>query len=148
MTSDDVKKFKENIHKIVKSNNHNRTLRLAATGKAPKIKKGYTGAMQWDSYSEYVFYKYMTLIHHSYVERNTDKFLYYIDLDGKQRKFYYDFVVDGVPSEVKGIFKTSDHQKQMQHPEVLWYNQDAINQMRKELNASGLQWQDDWHNKI
>lgn len=108
----------------------------------PIAKKGISLGIQFDSFSEFVFYTYMTKIKFATVERNIrEHFLYYIDENNKQRRYYPDFIVNGVYAEVKGRFTLKDSLKKEQHPEVKWYFSSDIENMQKILNNKfGTSW--------
>lgn len=109
------------------------------------VKKGIANGVQYDSFAEYTFMKYQELICHSIVERNNkSKFLPYIDEECKQRKWYPDFMVNGVFYEVKGIMRPKDFQKKAQHPEVEWIFTEDCNKMAKELNEKFPNWKNDF----
>ena len=109
----------------------------------PTAKKGLAEGTKFDSFAEYCFYEYKTRIEGAYVERNLKStFLLYTDTDGKQRKFYPDFTVNGKYAEVKGMFRQSDACKKDQHPEVEWYFSSDIKEMAKELDDKFPGWRE------
>ena len=117
-----------------------------ASMKKQKIKKGTNSRSEkFDSFAEYTFAQYMRLIKGYTVERNNQTlFLPYIDEGGKQRKFYPDFIVNGLFCEVKGRYSDKDKCKREQHPEVVWYFQPEINSMEAELNEKHKGWKSDF----
>ena len=114
--------------------------------KKSKVKKGLTNrGEKMDSFFEYTFISYMRLVKGYIVERNTKtSFLIYTDTDGKQKKFYPDFIVNGQFAEVKGRFSDKDRCKRDQHPSVSWYFSDDIKQMRAELDKLFPDWKEDF----
>ena len=111
-------------------------------------KKGFAYGVQYDSFAEYTFMKYKEKIEHSIVERNCkSKFLIYIDDQCKQRKWYPDFIVNGVFYEVKGIMRPKDYQKKAQHPEVEWVFSEDCKRMAKELDEKNAGWRNDFIQK-
>lgn len=117
-----------------------------AAMRRPIAKKGMAFGIKYDSFSEFVFYTYMTRVKHALVERNyKEHCLLYFDSYGKQRKYYPDFVVDGALYEVKGQFREKDKLKKEQHPEVSWLFQDDIDRMAAELDEKlGRQWRSEF----
>lgn len=130
---------KDLIHDVEVQIKANSPLRRATA------KKGIANGVQYDSFAEYTFMKYEEKACHSAVERNNKaKFLPYIDEECKQRKWYPDFIVNGVFYEVKGMMRAKDHLKKAQHPEVEWIFQDDCNRMAKELDEKSPGWRDDF----
>ena len=111
------------------------------------IKKVYElNGNNYDSFAEYTFYKYKTLVEHATVERNEKRdFLYYYDENNKQLKSYPDLNVNGVWCEVKGRYTEKDRCKKEQHPEVEWYFQEDINRFRQYLNQNFPDWKKDFN---
>ena len=111
-----------------------------------KIKRGLTNrGEKMDSFFEFTFISYMRLVKGYIVERNNKtSFLIYTDTDGKQKKFYPDFTVNGNLAEVKGRFTEKDQCKKDQHPEVNWYFSKDIKSMREELNQLYPDWKSDF----
>ena len=107
-----------------------------------KIRKGVNLLSEkFDSFAEYTFVTYMREIKHFIVERNIKTyFLTYIDQNGKICKFYYDFKINGIPSEVKGRLTDKDRCKLEQCPDVKWYFQNEINNMGNELDRIIPNW--------
>ena len=109
------------------------------------IKKGYSKGNKYDSFAEFTFCSYMERIKGFFVERNQKSiFLPYTDETGKTRKYYPDFIVNGVFYEVKGRIRPKDEQKRRQHPEVVFVFQSEINDMAKELDKSCTGWRNDF----
>lgn len=111
------------------------------------IKRGYdVNGNNYDSFAEYTFFKYKTLVENATVERNEkSESLDYYDEDNKLRKYYPDFKVNGVWCEVKGRFTEKDRCKKEQHPEVEWYFQEDINRFRQYLNQNFPDWKKDFN---
>lgn len=111
------------------------------------IKKGYDiNGNTYDSFAEYTFFKYMTLVEKATVERNEkSEYLDYYDENNKLRKYYPDFKVNGVWCEVKGRYTEKDRCKREQHPEVEWYFQEDINRFRQYLNQNFPDWKKDFN---
>jgi len=114
--------------------------------KKSKIKRGFTNrGEKMDSFFEYTFITYMRQVKGYIVERNNkSSFLFYNDPDGKQKKFYPDFLVNGNYAEVKGRFSEKDKCKKDQHPDVQWYFSEDIKLMREELNQLFPDWKSDF----
>lgn len=134
-------KFSEDLCKLPSINTFANT-----SLKKSKIKKGVNSRSEkFDSFAEYTFAQYMRLIKGFAVERNHQtQFLTYIDEKGKQRKFYPDFIVNGLYCEIKGRYSEKDICKKDQHPEVEWYFQPQINEMAAELDKNFKNWKDDF----
>lgn len=98
----------------------------------------------FDSKWEYIFYRYNKDLKGLVVERNKTDFLPYTDETGKRRKFYYDFRVNGLPYEVKGILRPADACKMNQCPNVQFVFGDEINAMKKELDKHLPNWPKDF----
>lgn len=108
-------------------------------------KKGTALGVKYDSFAEYTFMKWSELIGHAVVERNQkSKFLTYIDDDCKQRKWYPDFIVNGVFYEVKGVMRPKDVCKKAQHPEVEWIFMEDTKKEAKELDEAFPNWRSDF----
>lgn len=120
-------------------------IKKPASGKKSNVKRGiaYDGK-KYDSFSEYCFMVYMEKIKFTIVSRNNkEKFLFYADEQGKQRKYYPDFYDGAKYYEVKGRYTQKDMLKRQSHPEVEWYFQEDINKMKKELDQQfGKKWRD------
>jgi hypothetical protein len=113
--------------------------------KRATAKKGMALGVKYDSFAEYTFMRYQELIKHSVVERNQlKKFLTYIDDDCKQRKWYPDFIVNGVFYEVKGIMRPKDVCKKAQHPEVEWIFMEDTKKEAKELDEAFPDWRSEF----
>ena len=108
-------------------------------------KKGFAYGVSYDSFAEFTFMTYEEKICHASVERNMKlKFLNYIDENGKGRKWYPDFIVNGIFYEVKGVVRPKDQQKKNQHPEVEWVFSEDCKQMAKELDDKCPGWRDEF----
>jgi hypothetical protein len=111
-----------------------------------RVKKGVNSRSErFDSFFEYTFVEYMRTLKGHNVERNhKTQSLPYIDQVGKARKFYPDFVVDGIFYEIKGRFTETDRCKFDQHPEVKWIFAADIDMMSKELDSQLPDWRNDF----
>lgn len=108
-------------------------------------KKGIANGVQYDSFAEFTFMRYEEKINHATVERNNKaKFLIYIDDQCKQRKWYPDFLVNGIFYEVKGLMRPKDHLKKSQHPEVEWIFSEDCKRMAQELDDKCPGWRSDF----
>lgn len=113
----------------------------------PQGKKGFADGERFDSRWEFAFYKYQKE-HGAVVTRNhTDNFPY-TDENGKLRKFYPDFIVNGMYYEVKGWMRPSDHCKMDQNPNVNFVFGDDIKPMIKWLNKFHPKWKDEYQEII
>lgn len=86
-------------------------------------KKGIFNNIQCDSSWELAFLIYCK-DHNIVVERNI-KPLYYI-FEGKQCKFYPDFIVNGELIEIKGYFDKRNIEKKKQNPQVRFIDKNGI----------------------
>jgi hypothetical protein len=106
--------------------------------------KGFADGERFDSYWEYAFYLYQKECNAAVVIRNhTDNFPY-TDENGKLRKFYPDFIVNGNYYEVKGWLRPSDHCKMDQNPNVNFVFGDDIKPMVQWLNQHHPKWRDEY----
>lgn len=108
-------------------------------GKSP-IEKGSYDSVQFDSKWEAAFYIFFKEIKGCVVERNKEDYLLYLSADGKERKFYYDFTVNGAKYEVKGRFRPDDLEKQAQCREVTFYSAEDMKPLIKAVNAYKPNW--------
>lgn len=102
---------------------------------------GTADGVHFDSKWEYAYYLYVKEIEGHSIERNTGDYLYYIDAAGKRRKFYYDFIVDGNPYEVKGIFRANDVLKMEQCPQVVFIYGEEMKRILKTVNKELPGWE-------
>ena len=109
--------------------------------KAFQSVSGSAEGIHFDSKWEYAFYLYAKNIMGWSVDRNTSDYLYYLDAAGKRRKFYYDFMVNGCPYEVKGIFRANDTLKMEQCPQVTFIFGDSMKKMLKEVRKQFPDWE-------
>lgn len=93
---------------------------------SPQSKRCSYDGQSFDSKWEMYFYVFHKLIQCDNVIRNQTEFIWYFAPNGENRKFYYDFLVDGQPYEVKGIWRASDVQKQAQCPQVHFVGKEEI----------------------
>lgn len=95
----------------------------------------------FDSFWEYAFYRYHKDVQGDVIIRNELEWIPYYDETGKQRKFYYDFIVNSFPYEVKGWFRPTDIAKQQATSgQVTFVSGDEIKPMMKELDAKIPSW--------
>jgi hypothetical protein len=112
-----------------------------AASKKSTIIRGMANGTSYDSFYEFVFDQYFTLVKGYVVERNkTIHFSYFDKTAGKIRQFYPDFLVNGLYYEVKGRVKESDIDKMEQCSHVTFVFGDQIREMRRELDASHKEW--------
>lgn len=113
--------------------------------KGPQGTKCFYDNEKFDSLWEVAFYIYYKYIECSAVKRNHDDFIAYIDHDGKQRKFYYDFSLNGGASlwEVKGIFRPSDIAKKECCPQVNFIDRNGIKPIIEAVNKRFPNWKKD-----
>ncbi|MCF0125428.1 MAG: hypothetical protein HUJ68_06695 [Clostridia bacterium] len=120
-------------------------IKKAAPKGRSNIKRGYYHGNKYDSFAEFTFCSYMEKVMLYNVERNErQNFLLYLDENGKSRKYYPDFIVNGGYCEVKGRMRPKDELKRRQHPEVVWYFQPEINEMAKVLDEKFPGWRDEF----
>lgn len=137
---DEMEEYIDNIDKLI---NLDVTI---GTGKphSPQGTKGTADGEKFDSIWEYVFYLYQKEYNNSIVIRNhTDNFPY-TDENGKIRKFYPDFIVNGVYYEVKGWLRPSDQCKMDQNPNVIFVFGDDIKPMKEWLNKHHPKWRQEY----
>lgn len=101
---------------------------------------GSAEGVHFDSKWEYAYYVYIKNIQGGTIERNTGDYFYYIDAAGKRRKFYYDFIVNGCPYEVKGIFRANDVLKMEQCPQVTFIYGEEMKRILKEVRKEFPEW--------
>jgi hypothetical protein len=110
----------------------------------PQGKRCTYDGCQFDSMWEYAFYRYHKEIKGSVITRNETEYIPYIDENGKNRKFYYDFVVDGMPYEVKGIMRPTDMAKmQATGGQVTFVTKVEMQPILKELSQRYPNWKND-----
>lgn len=113
--------------------------------RGPQGKKGYYDGVKFDSMWEYAFYRYHKEICGDVITRNHDEWVPYYDEKGQQRKFFYDFVVNSIPYEVKGILRPSDLLKQQASSGIVTFVLGSeIKPMMKELDANSPNWREDY----
>ena len=99
---------------------------------------------QFDSVWEYAFYRYHKEVAGNVITRNETEWIPYFDETGKQRKFYFDFLVNAVPYEVKGFFRPSDMAKmQSTSGQVTFVSKPDILPIMKELDKQIPGWRSD-----
>jgi hypothetical protein len=104
--------------------------------------------VEFDSKWEAIFYFYEKLVSCDVIERNKKSHLPYVDENGKSRKFYPDFIVNGQFVEVKGILRPTDECKMSQCPNVRFVFGGEIKEMRKILDKKFPKWENDIHERI
>lgn len=112
----------------------------APTGRVVQIKKGSADGETFDSKWEYAVWLYYKYIDCTTIERNHSEFVFYTDETGKKRKFFYDFLVGGLPVEVKGRYRPSDICKMEQHPEIQFLDSSNIKGILKEVYKHFPDW--------
>lgn len=88
-----------------------------------RYKSGNYRGIHCDSSYELAFLVY-NIEHNIDIERNRNYLTY--AFDGRQFKYYPDFVIDGVFYEIKGYESDKDRAKREQHPEVVQIDKDGI----------------------
>lgn len=102
---------------------------------------GTGDGVHFDSKWEYAYYRWAKDIRGYSIERNVSDYLYYLDAAGKRRRFYYDFMVNGCPHEVKGIFRANDVLKMEQCPQVKFIYGDEMKHIIKEVYKEFPDWE-------
>lgn len=108
------------------------------------IEKGTYDSVEFDSKWEAAFYIYFKEIKGCIVERNKEDYIIYLSSECKERKFYYDFKVNGMKYEVKGRFRADDLEKQRQCPEVTFYCAADMKPILKAVNAYKPGWRTEY----
>lgn len=112
--------------------------------RGPQGKRNTWDGEKFDSKWEYAFYRYHKEICGDIITRNHDEWIPYYDESGKLRKFYYDFIVNSQPHEVKGLFRESDLLKQQASSGiVVFVTGDDIKPMMKILDEKIPGWRTD-----
>lgn len=102
---------------------------------------GTGDGVHFDSKWEYAYFRWARDIMGYSIERNSSDYLYYLDAAGKRRRFYYDFLVNGCPHEVKGIFRANDVLKMEQCPQVKFIYGDEMKQIIKSVFKEFPDWE-------
>lgn len=108
------------------------------------IEKGTYDSVEFDSKWEAAFYIYFKEIKGCIVERNKEDYIIYLSADCKERKFYYDFKVNGMKYEVKGRYRPDDFEKQRQCPDVTFYCATDMKPIIQEVNKFKPSWKRDY----
>jgi|GEM_PF-4201823 len=108
------------------------------------IEKGIAEGQKFDSKFEYCFWLYHKYIKGNSIERNSSEYLSYTNSDGKIKKYYFDFYVNGVKTELKGYMRADDFLKRDQHPEVNWIMQSDCKDIIKEVYKRFPHWKDNY----
>lgn len=141
VTKDDYKSFERSMDN---EPNFDCPQTTASGLRGPQGTKNTWDGETFDSKWEYAFYRYHKEVCGDIIKRNHSEWFPYYDNNGKQRKFYYDFDVNSVPYEVKGIFRESDLLKQQSTAGiVVFVTGDDIKPMMKELDAKVPTWRTD-----
>jgi hypothetical protein len=120
-------------------------IQAPAAMKKSRIKRGISDGNSFDSFWEYTFFKYMRDVEGQSIERNKTDWIAYVGPDGKQHRFYYDFLCGGLKYEIKGQFRESDIEKMKQCPQVIFIQGDEIKRMKEALtNKFGKIWEADF----
>ena len=112
--------------------------------RGPQGRKGIYDSIKFDSIWEYAYYRWSKELHGNVIERNRTEYFVYYDETNKKRKFFYDFLENGLPVEVKGILRPSDACKQDQCPQVRFVFGDEVKQIMKELDQKCKGWRNDY----
>lgn len=137
-----IKSIEDQIEKYEKLADTREPNQTVGIHKPQGTKCSYDGE-QFDSIWEVAFYRYMKELKGNNVERNHIQSIPYTDENGKLRKFYPDFKVNGQWCEVKGIWRPSDIAKRDACPEVTFYSKSEIKPMLEELNKRIPRWKQD-----
>lgn len=105
--------------------------------------KGFADGERFDSYAEFAFYLFNKDNGSVVVRNHTDNFPY-TDENGKLRKFYPDFIVNGLYYEIKGFLRPTDQCKMDQNPQVTFVFGDDIKPMIQWLNQHHPRWRDEY----
>lgn len=119
------------------------TLTITGRSKQQGV-KGTAQGEKFDSKWEYIYYLYVKEVRGEYIRRNHEEWVPYYDENGKERKFYPDFCINGGYAEVKGRFRPSDLCKMEQHPEILFISADDMKEIRKEVYKKCPKWESDY----
>ena len=116
----------------------------ATSLRGPQGHRNTWDGCQFDSVWEYAFYRYHKELTGSVIIRNETEWIPYADENGKQRRFYFDFLLDSLPYEVKGIFRPSDMAKmQATSGQVTFVSKNEILPIIKELDDRIPTWRND-----
>jgi hypothetical protein len=141
-TVEQFEKFEEDLMKLPSLKSFTNTPLKKST-----IRRGVNiQSEKFDSFFEFIFITYKRKIEFAHVERNCkSQFLFYTDAKGKSRKFYPDFIVNGMFYEVKGQFRENDRRKMEQCAEVTWVFKEDIQKMEAELDSAfGKSWRSEF----
>lgn len=138
-----VDEMEEYIDKIDKLINLDVVVDAAMRPHGPQGQKGFADGEKFDSKWEYAFYRFQKENGAVVIRNHTDNFPY-TDENGKLRKFYPDFIVNGNYYEVKGWLRPSDHCKMDQNQNVTFVFGDQIKQMIQWLNKHCPNWKKDF----
>lgn len=105
--------------------------------------KGFADGERFDSYAEFAFYLFNKDNGSVVIRNHTDNFPY-TDENGKLRKFYPDFIVNGLYYEIKGFLRPTDQCKMDQNPQVTFVFGDDIKPMIQWLNQHHPRWRDEY----
>ena len=112
------------------------------------IEKGSYDSIDFDSKWEAAFYIYWKEIKGCVVHRNKEDYIIYMSSEGKERKFYYDFTVNGEKYEVKGRFRQSDFDKLNQCTEVTFVSGNEMKEIIKVVNKFKPNWRNEYLPKM
>lgn len=116
----------------------------AAGLRGPQGHRNMWDGCQFDSIWEYAFYRYHKELAGNNITRNVTEWIPYFDENGKSRRFYYDFLLNGIPHEVKGIFRPTDIAKmQATAGQVTFISKVEIKPIMKELDINLPGWRND-----
>ncbi len=114
------------------------------TVKASSIKKGVYNGEKFDSKWEAIVYIYYKKIQNVPCERNSESFVIYYDRQGKERKFFPDFLINGSYVEVKGRYRELDLLKKEQHPEIMFIDSTSIKPLKEAVDKAFPSWKQDY----
>lgn len=138
---DEMEDYIDNIDHLV---NLDCVVNAAMKPHGQQGKKGFADGERFDSQWEFAFYTYQKECVGAVVTRNHSDNFPYTDENGKLRKFYPDFIVNGNYYEVKGWLRPSDQCKMDQNPQVTFVFGDDIKPMIQWLNQHHPKWRDEY----
>lgn len=142
VTKEDYKAFERSINQ---EPDFDQPLQSAGGTHGPQGHKGVWDGIKFDSKWEYAFYRYHKEIAGNVIYRNKTEWYPYRDSAGMERRFYYDFTLNGQPYEVKGIFRERDLLKQQATSGLVTFvSGNDIKPLIKELNAKSPNWESDY----
>ena len=119
-------------------------IQAPAAMKRSQIKKGIMQGEKFDSSWEAAFYIWAREVRGFAVERNHTQWIAYIAADGKQHRFYPDFVCNGQYYEIKGRWGPNDLAKKDQCPSVIFLDGTEMKDIIKEVNMYRPGWRNEY----